>query len=86
MQKGGVDMRTTLSIPDSVLKRAKAYARHHNKKLSELFSESVEERLAREERMKGANQQTFRVTPKAMGKPVTDIADRDALYGEMEEQ
>ena len=78
-------MRTTLIIPDPLFRRAKQYAKMHNKKMSELFAEAVDERLTREQQSKQARQQTYRVKSWPMGTPKADIADRESLFETMEE-
>jgi hypothetical protein len=78
-------MRTTLIIPDSLFARAKASARTHDKKLSELFAESVAERLNREEQAVREASGTYRVRPRPMGTPKADLADRDRLYAAMDD-
>ena len=62
-------MRTTVIIPDPLFKRAKQYARRHNKKLSELFSEALDERLTREEETAQKKQGAYRVQPFPMRTP-----------------
>lgn len=79
-------MRTTLIVPDPVFARAKAFARSHGKKLSEVFSEAMSERLAREEQKAAEKPGSYRITPKGMGLPRIDIADREALARAMEDE
>jgi len=79
-------MRTTLIVPDPIFVRAKAFARSHGKKLSDVFSEAMSERLAREELKVGERPTKYRIAPRAMGLPRVDIADREALARIMEEE
>jgi hypothetical protein len=79
-------MRTTLIVPDPIFVRAKAFARAHGQKLSELFSEAVAERLARAEQAVAEKPAVYRVKPRAMGKPRVDLDDREALLRAMEEE
>ena len=79
-------MRTTLVIPDPLFERAKAYARAHGTKLSDLFAESVAERLNREEQAVRESREVYRVKPKSLGAPKTDLADRDRLYTAMDSE
>jgi len=78
-------MRTTLVIPDAVGRRAKQLAKRRNQPFSQLVSEALEARLAREENARRESQPPYRVSPKAMGRAAVDVSDRNVLYGRMEE-
>ena len=77
-------MRTTLVIPDAVYRRAKKAAKEQGRTLSELFAESVEIQLAREQQP-ARSRKEYRIQPVAMGIPKVDPNDREALYRAMEE-
>lgn len=79
-------MRTTLIIADPVFKRAKAYALKHDKNLSEVVTEALDERLSRDERAVREPRPIYTVKPVSMGKPIVDVSDRDALYRIMDER
>ncbi|HMP76307.1 MAG TPA: hypothetical protein PKE12_08435 [Kiritimatiellia bacterium] len=78
-------MRTTLVIPDPLFKRARAYAKKHDKNLSDVFAEALAERLAREDRSLREPRVRYEVRPRSMGVPVVNLADREALGRVMDE-
>lgn len=77
-------MRTTLVIPDAVYHRAKEAAKKQGKTLSELFAESVEIQLSRQQHSSTRTDE-YRLQPVSMGVPKVDPNDREALYRAMEE-
>mgnify|MGYP001161387580 CR=1 FL=1 len=77
-------MRTTLVIPDAVYHRAKEAAKEQGRTLSELFAESVEIQLSRQQQA-STRAVEYKLQPVAMGVPTVDPNDREALYRAMEE-
>ncbi len=80
-----VCMRTTLVISDPLFKRAKAYAKRHDKHLSDVFAEALADRLAREDQVLREPRTTYKVVPRSLGSPVVDLSDREALHRVMED-
>ncbi|HMO51800.1 MAG TPA: hypothetical protein PKE26_10175 [Kiritimatiellia bacterium] len=78
-------MRTTLVIPDPLFKRAKVYAKKHDKNLSDVFAEALAERLTREDQVLREQRVTFEVKPLSMGAPSVNLSDREALDRIMDE-
>ena len=78
-------MRTTLVISDPLFKRAKAYAKRHDKHLSDVFSEALADRLAREEQVLCEPRTPYKVVPRSMGSAAVDLSDREALHRVMDE-
>lgn len=78
-------MRTTLIIPDPLFKRAKQYARKHDKNLSDVFAEALTDRLARDEQIAREPRPNYKVKTASMGSPAVDLSDREALYKIMDE-
>ncbi len=78
-------MRTTLVIPDPLFKRAKLYARKHDKNLSDVFAEALDERLTREEQAVREPRAEYKVKATPMGTASVDLSDRDALNKVMDE-
>ena len=78
-------MRTTLVIPDPLFVRAKAYAKRHDRHLSEVFAEALAERLAREEQRLHDPGAAYKVEPRSMGAASVDLSDREALQRVMDE-
>lgn len=78
-------MRTTLVIPDPLYKRAKVYAKKHDKNLSDLFAEAITERLAREDQVLHEPRVNYEVKSVSMGSPAINLADREALGRVMDE-
>ena len=76
-------MRTTLIIPDAVYHRAKKAAKEQGRTLSELFTESVDIQLTREQQSVRKRKE-YRIQPVSMGVPKVDPNDREALYRTME--
>ena len=79
-------MRTTLIIPDPVGIRAKAFAKAHNRTLSDVVTEAIVARLALAEDDVREAPGRYRVGTVPMGQPKVDVNDRDALYRRMEEE
>ena len=79
-------MRTTLILPDSIHKRAKAVARRLNKTLSELTAEALELQLLAIQGQGRPAKRTLKVKSYEMGEERVDLSDREALYAVMEEQ
>jgi hypothetical protein len=79
-------MRTTLIIPDPLFRRAKAYAKKHDKKLSDLFSEALADRLARDDQSVREERPAYRVKPLSMGVASVDISDRESLNRIMDDR
>lgn len=78
-------MRTTLVIPDPLFKRAKAYAKKHDKNLSDVFAEALAERLTREDQVLHEPRARYEVKPRSMGAPSVNLSDREALGRVMDE-
>lgn len=78
-------MRTTLVIPDPLFKRAKVYAKKHDKNLSDVFAEALAERLTREDQALREPREKYKVKTLAMGVPSVNLSDREALNGVMDE-
>jgi hypothetical protein len=73
-------MRTTLIIPDTVFRNLKRFAAKRGASISEVVTEMVRKGLA--ERPKRA---ALPPLPSFnMGRPLVDVADRDALYDVLE--
>jgi hypothetical protein len=79
-------MRTTLILPDSIHRRAKAAARRLNRTLSELTAEALELQLLAMERRVRPEGGGFKLKTYEMGEERVDLSDREALYSVMEEQ
>jgi hypothetical protein len=77
-------MRTTLVISDELFKRAKSYAKKHDKRLSDVFAEAIAERLAREEQALREPKSVYKVVPRSLGPASVDLADREALNRAMD--
>ncbi|MGH7341364.1 MAG: CopG family transcriptional regulator [Candidatus Rokuibacteriota bacterium] len=72
-------MKTTLILPDHVVRELKRRAARRGETLSAVVAEALRRGLAAEEPTDLPPLPTHR-----MGKPLVDIADRDALYRAME--
>jgi len=79
-------MRTTLVIPDPLFKRAKLYAQKHDKNLSEVFAEALDDRLTREEQAMREPRAKYKVKSVSMGSAAADLSDRESLYKIMEDK
>jgi len=79
-------MRTTLVIPDPLFKRAKLYARKHDKNLSDVFAEALDDRLTREEQAAREPRAKYKVNPASMGTATVDLSDRESLYKIMDDE
>lgn len=73
-------MKTTLIIDDGVFRRLKREAAAQGRSLSELVEAALRQFLAR----KAAPSELPPLPAAALGAPLVDIADRDALYQAME--
>ena len=78
-------VRTTLVIPDPLFKRARAYAKKHDKNLSDVFAEALAERLIREDQVLREPRVRYEVRAQSMGAPAVNLADREALGLVMDE-
>ena len=65
-------------------KGGKKAAKQQGRTISELFTESVEIQLAREQQS-AKKKVEYKIQPVAMGVPTVDPGDRDALYRALEE-
>jgi plasmid stability protein len=73
-------MKTTLLIPDHLVRELKKRAAERGQTLSAVVAETLRRGLEARERGKPLRPlRTYR-----MGRPKVDVADRDALYREME--
>jgi len=79
-------MRTTLVIPDPIFKRAKLYAQKHDKNLSDVFAEALDDRLTREEQAVREPRAQYRVKTVSMGASTVDLADRESLFNLMDDK
>lgn len=76
-------MKTTLVIPDPVMKRVKQEAAKHGLTISELVEAALRRFLEEEKRPK----QPLPPLPVFdMGEPLVDISNREALYEAMERE
>jgi hypothetical protein len=73
-------MRTTLIIPDQIIRELKRRAAGRGTTLSAVVAEALRRGL--DESQPAADLPPLPSHP--MGRPLVDIADRDALYGAME--
>jgi plasmid stability protein len=74
-------MKTTLVLPDHLVRELKRRAAKRGETISAIVAETLRRGLA-------ALEQTGDVTPlptHRMGRPMVDLADRDALYRAMDE-
>lgn len=74
-------MRTTLIIPDEIMRELKRRAAERGDTLSDVVAECLKRGLE-------APEPTEDLPPlpaRAMGTPAVDVADRDALFAEMDE-
>ena len=72
-------------IPDPLFKRAKMYAKKHDKRLSDVFAEALADRLAREEQALREPRAAYQVMARSMGTAFVDVSDREALQRVMDD-
>lgn len=75
-----IHMKTTLIIPDELMRTLKRRAATQERTLSDVVAEALQRGLASPGRTAAAALPVHR-----MGRPTVDLADRDALYRAMEE-
>lgn len=76
-------MKTAISVPDAVLRRADQFARRRKMSRSALFTQAMEEFLARRERRRVAEQleRVYRDVDSSLD-PVLDEMQRRTLFTE----
>jgi len=73
-------MRTTLTVPDAVFRELKRFAAKRGIAISEVVTEMVLEGLAKRPQLASLPP----LPSFNMGRPLVDVADRDALYDVLE--
>lgn len=73
-------MKTTLILPDHVVRELKRLAARRGETLSAVVAETLRRGLAQPERAAGL----VPLPTHSIGRPLVDIADRDALYRAMD--
>lgn len=77
-------MRTTLVIPDPVMKRVKEEAARRGVTISELVEAALRRHLDGSAGLPEPGKDQVRLPVLDLGAPLVDVSDRDALYQAME--